>query len=260
MEKKKHSYFYFANPLKEKDYSADPSKICFEFEINKKKIRLYKDDEGFVEILRIDAGYEKEEIEANQIKSFIQSILKLSYARDFSFSPLIFRANYEDESEIEEGVRLKLFWGKKEKPQFNKDTAKKMFHFFREKPNQLILLANNLDIKTNHIERYTNLYKIIEFEYHFSNMRNAKEILKGNGGFREIVSKYSYKDKSVDELIEYLVELRDKCSHFKKKEEGTPYGFSSSNIEHQRELSSFLPTMIKICAKVISPGFEITQN
>ena len=254
---KKWVYFYFANPTEKEYHLLDFGNPKLEISINDAQIKIYANKEGFVKILKIDTGVFDDDKTPNYIKNTIQSVLRLTYAKDFSFSKFVVKAIYTDSNSDIGNFGIKLGYSQPKKPSFNGELIKGTINLFKEKPTQLDLLANNLDLHSNHIERYSSLYKIIEFEYHLFNERDAKIILKKNKRFREILSKYNYQNKSVDELIDYLVDLRDKCSHFKKVGDKEAFGFSPSNIEHQRELSNILPLMAKICAQVITPNFEI---
>jgi len=259
-DKKRWIYFYFANPTQKEYALSDFGDSRLEFSINNAKVRIYNDKDDLVRILRIDVDVFDDDKTPNYIKNTIQSVLKLTYAKDFLFSKFVVRANLSDDSNSDiKNFRVKLRYTLPKRPLFDEELIKGTINLFRKKPTQLDLLASNLDLQSNHIEKYCNLYKIIEFEYHLFNERDAKTILKKNISFKKILSKYKYQDKSVDEFIDYIVDLRDKCSHLKKIGYKEAFGFSPSNIEHQRELSDLLPLMAKICAQVINPNFEIIE-
>ena len=254
-------YHFFSEPIKEEYTFGDDRKYLLEFSINDCKLRLYQDKDEFIEMLRIDIENPDRDpyFIAHYFKKYIQSILRLSYVMSFRFSKFQFLTV----SEFDEG---------KEKPKVNTGTIKLQMentnlifnkeHFigmlkqFSKKPTQIDLLSSSLDYISDPINSYSNLYKIIEYEFHASGDKGAKQILK-NSAFKIIVGKFTYDKKTGNTLIDLIVDLRDKCNHLKNGKFGTKFGFSPSNINDIKEIQKFIPTMQKICAQVIDSGFQI---
>ena len=258
------TYYYFNEPTKDKYTIGDDRTPIKEFTINDCKIKIYINEESLIEMLRIDIINPDRESDfiANYLKNYVQSLLRLSYSGNFKFSRFVMKHtgefnNGEEIPRVNSG-NIKLEHANN-KPQFNEHFFNVILPIFAEKTLQIELLANNLDDIDNPLDTYANLYKIIEFEFHPSEERGAKKSLK-TSGFKNITEKFNFEGKTGEDLIDYIVDLRDKCNHLKKKGTGLKYGFSLSNINDKKEVQKFLPIMRKICAQAINPGFEILNK
>ena len=93
-EKYSYSYYYFSEPIKEEYDVSDERKPILKFNLNGCDISIYSDNEERIDMVKVymDRPKDEPDLIANAIKSYIQSILRLSYALDFrisSFSAVI---------------------------------------------------------------------------------------------------------------------------------------------------------------------------
>ncbi|MBI2655456.1 hypothetical protein HYX06_03470 [Candidatus Woesearchaeota archaeon] len=255
-------YYFFSEPIKDNYDFRDDREFLIEFTINNCKLRLYKDQSNFIEMLKIEIINSDREPDfiAHYFKRYIQAVLRLCYLVEFKFSKVSSKmiGEFSDETDkpkLKEGKFI--FTIENVVPVFNRQMFLNMLQLFSKKPSQVDLLSSNLNFIDDPIGSYSNLYKIIEFEFHRSDdKRDTKIILKASK-LKEIVTKFNYEGKTGDSLIDYIVDMRHKCDHMKGSEFDTKFGFSPSNINDIKEVQKFIPTMIKICAHVIDPGFEI---
>jgi len=257
-----YSYNYYSEPVKDKYTFGDDRKALIEFSINDCMLKLYQDENKHIEMLRIDIVNPDRDSNfiAHYLKNYVQSVLRLSYAMDFKFSRIISKmigefTDEKDKPKVNTGT-FDLTKEKKE-PIFNAQMFSQMLNLFSKKAPQIDLFTSDLDFINDPIGCYFNLYKIIEFEFHLSeDRRKTKEILKASP-LKQITNKFTFDNKTGNDLIEYIIDTRHKCDHLKDSKFGTIFGFSQSNINDVKEVQKFIPTMRKICAKVIDKGFEI---
>lgn len=259
----KHYYFYLKEPVQERYYEILHTEPKLSFKLNDILVKFYSLNEKVpVELMvfEIDESKGDHELIANSLKEYITSIIKLTYSLEFKFSHIQPRVNKtyfkgEPEPNIDDvGFRFEY---KPTDLRFNKENFLRFLQYFSQKPLEVELFTESLDFTSNPLIRYAQLYKIIEFTYHFEGMPKAKSILKGSS-FAEVCHKFNYDGKTGNELIDFIVDLRDKCDHLKKRtNKKEKYGFALSNIHDRRLVHNFIPTMQKICAKVISPDLEV---
>jgi len=252
-------YWYFAEPTKNTYKLDGDRKPIINLKVDNGKIAIYLDENEKVEIIRLDINSKPKDSDliAKQISTYVQSILRLTYAGYFKLSKVLMKAQDKSGGWLSESPKEFDVHQETHSPKFDKENFKVFSHFFSKKPEQTNLLAESIDAEANLIEKYSNLYKIIEYEYHLSGTRDAKTSLK-LGGLRNIIRSFVHKGKSSDDLIDYIVDLRDKCNHLKKIPAGGKYGISFSDTEAMRELSDFIHIMQQICTKVISPNADFS--
>lgn len=264
-KEKMSSYYYFCEPTREEYVIGDVRKSILVFHIGEHKLQLYTDENKKIDMLRIDILKTDEDSNsvAHTLKQYVQSVLRLCYEGGFKFSRLQFKAvnEYDSEKETEPSMPEGLFKLTHEvhKPVFNDKLFLGMLHTFSQKPIQLDLFCSKLDYIDDPLTCYSNLYKIIEFEYHSAEeIKKAKDILK-KSTLMKIAKEINHEGKTGEDLINYIVDLRNECDHLKRSKfgNGKKFGFSSANLKDTAKIQRFIPLMRKICAKVIDPTFEI---
>ncbi len=256
------TYHYYSEPVKDKYVFGDNRESLIDFTINDCKLRLYKDESGFIEMLQIEIINPDRDPDfiAHYLKQYVQAILRLCYAGYFKFSKVVSKMSgeFNDETDKPKVNTGTLDLTKEEHdPIFDSRIFLQMLQLFSKKPSQLDLLSSNLDFIDDPIGCYSSLYKIIEFEFHLREDRRDTKVILKNSKLKNIATKFNYEGKTGDSLIDYIVDIRHKCDHLKDSKFGTKFGFSPSNINDVKEVKKFIPTMRKICAQVIDTGFEV---
>lgn len=104
--------------------------------------------------------------------------------------------------------------------------------------------------ETETIDKYAKFYKVIEFLYSPRTGKTTDDLKKSS--FPNYISSITkrfpspYQHKTADEIIDELVNARNKCDHLKKK-----FGYSSDEIQDLKEVDSLLPVIAEIANYVL---------
>lgn len=107
-------------------------------------------------------------------------------------------------------------------------------------------------------DKYTHYFKIIEDLYVPEGARKIKCILK-QSPIREIIQQYVTEQNlpyCPDNLIDNLVDLRDKCSHLKQsksqKQGRQQFGYSHTVLPELQEINKMIPIIREIARRVLN--------
>ena len=135
----KYFHIYFREPLKE-NYNYKNKKPVIKMDVNNYPIKLFSKDDNINnwEIMVIETNLKDDQtlLEMSQLKSYFQSIMRLTFYTNFKFSDtqVILNSDSKDISSFENGgFKFKFWFNKNEKPTFNEDTFKRVFGVFSKK-------------------------------------------------------------------------------------------------------------------------------
>lgn len=114
---------------------------------------------------------------------------------------------------------------------------------------QIKLFSDSQDKRLPLQYRYLSLYKLLELEF--------KKRGKWTNGFQNFISKFEDDFRSLGKdkkLVNYVHELRDKCSHIKSRKD--ILGVTQLSNRDMLEVHRFFPLMTKICLNMMNEKYR----
>ena len=250
-------YYLIVEPLLS-EYKDDPSVEPASYTIVKTKSKEYKvsffTNNSQLYMIRIDIPDMPDETipetdleKIQTIKEHILSVLRLTYDHNVSLFPRPiwnFRKQGQDPS-----LHIKI--DQIINPNFDPHVENIRNVFIATFPIrvQIKLFSDSQDKRLPLQYRYLSLYKLLELEF--------KKRGKWTKEFGEFVGKFEGEFRSFGKdkkLVNYIHELRDRCSHIKTRKD--ILGVTQLSNEDMLEVYRFFPLMTKICLSMINEKYR----
>jgi len=245
-------YYLIVEPLLQ-EYHDEPAVEPASHAIVKTKSKEYKisffTNNNQLYMIRIDIPnvpsetIPEEDLEPIQtLKEHILSVLRLTYDHDISLFP----RRIWNFRKIGQAPNLHIKIDEVINPNFDPSVENIRNVFVTTFPMrvQIKLFSDSQDKRLPLQYRYLSLYKLLELEF--------KKKGKWTNGFRNFTSKFEDDFRSLGKdkkLMNYIHELRDKCSHIKLKK--NILGVTQLSNRDMLEVHRFLPLMTRICLNMM---------